>query len=94
MIGQISAQAPLAAGSQVRQSYENSAPDRQEDSSEVTQQSSTSFSSDVTSLSPQALALARNVPPVGNQAESNGALSADSGNKDSFLPSGQINIMA
>lgn len=93
MIGQITAQGQLAAGNQVRQSYENSAADRREDSSEVSQQS-TSFSSDVTSFSPQALAMAKNVPPVGTAAESNDASSADSGNRDPFLPTGQINIMA
>ncbi|MBU0944039.1 MAG: hypothetical protein KJ804_14810 [Proteobacteria bacterium] len=93
MIGQIASQGALAAGTQVRQAYENSVADQQEDRSEVSQQS-TSFSSDVTTLSPQALALARNVPPVGRESEADGAASAESGNRDSFLQSGKINIMA
>lgn len=93
MIGQVTAQGALAAGNQVRQSYENSAADRREDSSEGPQQS-TSFSSDVTSFSPQSLALAKNVAPVGSGAESNESSSADRGNRDPFLPSGQINVMA
>lgn len=93
MIGQVTAQGATAIGNQVRQSYENSAADRQEDRSEVSQQSS-SFSSDVTSLSPQSLALAKNVPPVSSEAEANGDSPAEGGNRDSFLPSGKINVMA
>ncbi len=93
MIGQVAAQGAAAVANQVRQSYENSAADRQEDRSEVSQQSS-SFSSDVTSLSPQSLALAKNVSPVGSEAEANGTSPADGENRDSFLPSGKINIMA